>query len=828
MSLLINYKLDGTTNNYASNINENDFKILSNNFSKSFQTSDAQGTYLLSNRVDLIFGIPYINNYTSIYNTSPWQIDFEMCSLGEIPLSSTGIFSLKNNNVAYAIYFDGKSPSSDNNTNQEEDEIIFNNEGNYTVKYESFKPPSSISKRYYRRIIEIEFEYNSVTYVINFGSQKNLGASSQEDSSYPDEGYFYMRSFNPSDKYVKKMNIYIEWNNNVMIDSICESNENGYSFSLKDQIKYIPKLEESYDNCAVNLKIKITNPFVIKNPNAISTKKNIEITRQSTTTWKKYSIISNQNIIYTYIDGGLIDKYSRSFNLDSSTVNMSIGSLDNNVLCGIKNIRVYYGESTALSKVDYYHDVTSSIIIRKATSEVPLEAVIPFPYKQFTDMEFILSDTYKNFISDKYYIRKDDTHIYITLENVKKLNLNDSDELRFTFCHNKGFYSVNKIEYHITSVSNQYSYKVDTPFGELVNLDSRYKVFYDRKLIYPDSDINYKFDIQEGILTFNSDFKIENGKDIDIVVFYTGNSFNRTVATLPMSGYITLKKHEIDRNYNKNLMGVFVNGKLVDRDNIIDMSNNIHKISKDIKSRYNLEVKSFSPLINSLVPFYKKNSHKIDIPKQYKYHEFPCIINVPYPNKKHNRKQLFDTELDPIVLNGLDQNNWITLIHHGYQDAQDLDTVLRYDLYFYRDDYEPNPENINVLSQIRKSGNFNQFTWYIDSNSIVLLGKVNSHLTASLVDEPLMSIKIKTIIDQDSTQNTGIIDGVICRFGVLSNTKESYNPIYYTLETNAYEKDNLVGVFEWVISTEQNAKGKIIYRKTVYLEPDNDPYENVT
>lgn len=674
MSILVNYPLNGNINNISQDINQKDFRIVSTNLIESFQNSAAQGTYLLSNNVNIIFGIPYIDNYTSIYNSSPWQIEFELCMLGNPTVEDKGIFKItrpdENGDISFYIYF------------------------------------------------------------------------------------------------------------------------NGYS--------------------------------------NIETEKNIFIDTEFSKTWHKYVIFSDQNIIKVKIDGIEQEKYSRSFYFDKYNMNLTIGSLNNNIRCGIKNIKIYYGEILAPNKVDYLHDTNASIIVRKATSDFPLEVEIPFPYKQFTEMEFIVSDIYKNFISNKYYERVDDNHISFSLENVKKLNLNDNDELRFTFCHNKGFYSINKVEYHAITKSNQREYKFDTPFGEIMDLDARFKVFYDRKLLYPDSDINYKFNLYDGIFIFDEDFTIDDEKDLDIVVFYTGNKFNRTVANLPMSGYLTLKKYEIDRNYNKNLMGIFVNGKLINKNDIIDMSNNIHKISKDIQSRYNVEVKSFSPKISSLIPFYKKRSHILGIPKQYTYHEFPCIISIPYPNKPHNRKKLYDTELDPILLNKIDNNNWITLVHHGYQDSKDLNEVLRYDIYFYKDDYEENSEDINVLAQIRKSGNDNQFTWYIDSESIVLLGKIKNHLTSTLVDEVMMSVNIQTIINQDSTQNNGVIDGIICRFGILSNTKSNYNPIYYTLNTNAYEKDNLVGIFEWIISTEQNGKGEILYRKTVFLEPDNDPYENIT
>lgn len=832
MALLLNYPFNGTIDNSVIGINSNDFTIVSSNIQNNFQSSVAQGKYLVSNQIKLVFGIPEVHNYTSIYNTSPWQIDFEMCSLADVPVNNTGIFALQNNSIAYAIYFEGKAPKtlSENSINTLADTgVIYETDQTYTVAASSYKPPgiSGIYNKLYRRAVELSFDKDTSTYSILVGIQKGEGASSSTGTSYPDNPYFHISllgssSSNPD--YFTKANIYIEYNGHKMIDSMFTF-VSGQGYLWDEKYYYTPNATESALNAKPHIKIVITDPSAVVDPDQVSTKKNVEITRQSTRTWLRYSIVNTNNTIYTYIDGQLVDKYSRAFNLDSTNVTLTVGSLDNNVLCGIKNIKVYYGETQPPSRGTYNHETTASIVVRKAVSNVPLEVEIPFPYKQFTEMEFILSDKYRNFISDKYYQRTDDTHIYFPLSSVNTLNLNDEDELRFTFCHNKGFYSINKIEYHAVTKSTQREYKFNTPFGEIMDLDTRFKVFYDRKLLYPDSDIHYKFNLYEGIFIFDEDFEIEDNKDLDIVVFYTGNKFNRAVTTLPMSGYITLKKHEIDRNYNKNLMGIFVNGKLVNRNDIIDMSNNIHKISRDIESRYNVEVKSFSPKISSLIPFYKKRSHMLDIPKQYCYHEFPCMFTIPYPNDPYNRQKLENTGLNPILLDDINPDHYISLIHHGYQDTKDIDTVVRYDLYFYRDDYIKNPEDVSVLAQIRTSGNEGQFKWIPDSDTVVLVGKIPAHMTSTLVDYSLMSIKIKTIITQDSSQNNNTIDGIVCRFGILKNTKDKYYPVYYELDTNVYEHGDTVGIFEWIISTEPEGKGEVIYRRTVFLHPDNDPYD---
>ena len=73
-----------------------------------------------------------------------------------------------------------------------------------------------------------------------------------------------------------------------------------------------------------------------------------------------------------------------------------------------------------------------------------------------------------------------------------------------------------------------------------------------------------------------------------------------------MSGYIDFDRKHIDRVYDKDLFNVFVNGKLLDREKLIDISNRTHKIGEDIKSRYNVQVLGMSPRIDTLVPYFKK------------------------------------------------------------------------------------------------------------------------------------------------------------------------------------------------------------------------------
>lgn len=237
-----------------------------------------------------------------------------------------------------------------------------------------------------------------------------------------------------------------------------------------------------------------------------------------------------------------------------------------------------------------------------APNNAVLDIEIPFPYKQFTEMQFFVTDNEGRLIPQAYYDRIGERTIRI--KNAVPFGITEEDDIKFTFCHNKGQYAVQKMELHISGEDGIRKYDINSPYYAMLDLRTRFKVFLNRKALVQGRD--YSINIYRGFIKFEDHIMIGLRDDIDIICFYTGTKYNKAIPELPMSGYIYFNKYEIDRNLNKNLMAVFVNGKLVQRKDILDISNNIHKVSRDIKSRYNLEVLNLSPRVDSLVPRFKR------------------------------------------------------------------------------------------------------------------------------------------------------------------------------------------------------------------------------
>ena len=391
---------------------------------------------------------------------------------------------------------------------------------------------------------------------------------------------------------------------------------------------------------------------------------------------------------------------------------------------------------------------------------------IPFPYKQFTDTKFIITDNTNGlFIPDDCYIRINDNQIKFNSNN--KIGITKDSEIKFTFFHDKNKRWVGKVEYHMPiEFTGQKQFNLPaSPYNQIVNLHKRVYVFYNRMRQSKGTQY-YINDDQGQIVLVNKRLKSLIGDRVDVLIIYSDGNENGAVQELPQSGYIALSKYEIDRNYNPNLMAVFVNGKLVNKDDILQMTNTLYKIDTDIKSRYNIEVKNLSPKINSMIPYYKQHSNIIkstidENTKQELSQNIVCRIDVKeYPKGRHIVPFQFspiyffpdlinDMRYDDLVkeykdyaitkeqnrVNGIDwENDSINIIREklrsqgiglGRITNPDLwvNLILRksnanYELKFYSNDIVETPSPINVLMQLR-TRTYRDFERNSDEASII-------------------------------------------------------------------------------------------------------------
>jgi hypothetical protein len=317
----------------------------------------------------------------------------------------------------------------------------------------------------------------------------------------------------------------------------------------------------------------------------------------------------------------------------------------------------------------------------------------------------------------------------------------------------------------------------------------------------------------------NREFKGTLEDRIDVMVVYTGNSKNHAIQELPESGYIYLSNTEIDRNYSTDRMAVFVNGKLVDRESVMRISNGVYKISEDIGSRYDLEIKNLSPRVNSLVPFYKRMVKNSDAPWQYDLTEF--ISRIEIPAKKPYGRRTLDASFNPVYFTPelLQQPDlWINLSYTKRTHLKEDSSNLRYILKLYGDDYVDEPTRLSVVLQLRLRG---ERVFRKISLTPVLIGFVEGIIRDRDEDFIIASTQVKTVLNCDEARAGLNVDGIIGRLQADPKRFDSDAPIYFTLSANRFEYDTRVGLWEWSITSEPNNKGVVYWRKHIAIEPDN-------
>lgn len=437
---------------------------------------------------------------------------------------------------------------------------------------------------------------------------------------------------------------------------------------------------------------------------------------------------------------------------------------------------------------------------------------IPFPYDQFTDTIFFISQITQGssyFIPDDYYTRIDDHRICFPKDNV--LGIDENSEIRFTFIHKENKRWIGKTEYHLTikEFGQRELSLPNSPYNVLLNINKRIYVFYNRKR--QTQGIDYLLQSSSGKITFiNKKMKSLINDRVDIMIIYTGSN-NGAIQELPQSGYIYLSKKDIDRNYNTNLMGVFIDGKLIDNEDILQMTNTIYKIDKDIGSRYNIEVKNFSPKINSIVPYFKQKYYQKNNQYEKITKDIFSRIEVPY-TETYNR-QFIKPQFNPVFFSPYliqKEDYWINLILRKSQ--------VNYQLNFYSSDYLDQPNQINVVLQLRRTG---QREFIYNSKSSILAAVLPPTVTNINKDYVIFSIQVQNILRMDNQNNIKNIDGIIGRF--QSNIRE-YNetdPIYYTLNADSFDHLTYVNIFQWTITTEPENQGRLIWSQDIDFIPDN-------
>jgi len=323
------------------------------------------------------------------------------------------------------------------------------------------------------------------------------------------------------------------------------------------------------------------------------------------------TIVYNHIYATTYPDVSVF-VYDHIVNTVEDTIYMKI-DLDSNRgsnIVDINDVVTVFIAYKAVNPESINYKLGNKEFIRFTESEFKVEQnnqtefTIPYPAilsSPFRDNKFLLFLRGVFIPEADYTINTDGTILTIKNTNIKVIK---NDELTFLFCHVFDFTDIAKYEYTVKLSNGQHSFVVPSVYSNAINLANRIILFYGGTYVDPS---RYTIERVSRTITLK-DLPGDNdySRRITVVFLYTGNTTNGSVATLPQSGYICFNEHYINRNYNKEMYMLFVNGKKVPKSYVYDITNSIKKILVNIKTRYDLVALSTSPLITEFKQFYNE------------------------------------------------------------------------------------------------------------------------------------------------------------------------------------------------------------------------------
>jgi hypothetical protein len=267
-------------------------------------------------------------------------------------------------------------------------------------------------------------------------------------------------------------------------------------------------------------------------------------------------------------------------------------------------------------------------------------------------------------------------------------------------------------------------------------------------------------------------------------------------------------------------MAVFLNGKLLPKDEILQMSNSVYKITTDKNTRYNIDVKGMSPRISALVPYYKREYWEEELPKYESFKDVQCRIKV-VPTYNELGRQILQATFNPVYFDPslLDEPDlWINFVKRGKTHTYPDNTDMQYTIKFFKDDLTDEQVNVLAIMQLRLRHDKKHI---MDDPNALLIATIPSELHETNDDYILNSFQVSNMVRQAHFRSKSNVDSIIGTLQPdLKDTKLGL-PIYMEVTSNKMEELTTIGLFEWTVTTEKNNKGVCRWKKHIDIEPDN-------
>jgi hypothetical protein len=182
-------------------------------------------------------------------------------------------------------------------------------------------------------------------------------------------------------------------------------------------------------------------------------------------------------------------------------------------------------------------------------------------------------------------------------------------------------------------VDGQTEFDIPLPFENYLKLGNSLMVFANQTFI---DASRYVLDKDLNKITLrNYNDALNAGQTLSFLYFYIANQSNRSLeredVQHPMineRGYLYLNRNDLEHLLNNKLYFMFINGKKINKDNIMNVANNIIRLKNDVQTRFNTLILDYTPSIPELAKYKDINSDYDIIMNQISNEDINKLFNI--------------------------------------------------------------------------------------------------------------------------------------------------------------------------------------------------------
>ena len=338
----------------------------------------------------------------------------------------------------------------------------------------------------------------------------------------------------------------------------------------------------------------------------------------------KFFLIINTTFIdprrYEIDDGYLI--FTNDFDAQP------IGSILSFLIIYTEDITYVNASNMDFSAANKYTKLESIPV--KVTEENQKRFIIPKDDVVIFNKQFFITIG-STFISDSEYTKNPLTNSITFNDDFESPEV--GREVLFTFIENDYLVVEHEFSEVYAEADGQTVFDIPLPFDNYFENGNKVLVFNGRNFM---DSTRYAIDEEKGTVTLN---KMEDGlkknRKLVFMFLYIANQQNISYSRDDVSavkiqeyGYIYLSKSSLKYALDKKLYFLFINGKKVDLDSIIDVAANIIRLKRDLQSRYNVCIIDYTPQIEEFAIFNKILSEYDQILNKLEYDQLNKLFNI--------------------------------------------------------------------------------------------------------------------------------------------------------------------------------------------------------